>query len=104
MSNVVPLEAARVRRGHNILKRKGAWFVKTTGIHMAGCPDTLVCYKGYFIGIEWKQSSNARRRATQHAQLEKIKRAGGYGMFCWDVKDLEALLERIDKHGAVRGN
>lgn len=98
MGKVVPLEAARVRRGHNILKKRGAWFVKTTGIHLAGCPDSLVCYKGYFIGIEWKQSANANRRAAQYAQLEKIKRAGGFGIFCYDVEQLEELLDRIDQY------
>lgn len=86
-----------VSRGHRLLKERGAWFVKTTGVHLAGCPDTVVCYQGVFIGIEWKASASADRRPAQEWQLEKIRRAGGVGGFVWTMEQLNELLARASE-------
>lgn len=98
MGELVPLESAVVARGHRLLKSRGAWFVKTTGVHMVGCPDTIACYKGYFIAIEWKRSGTANKRRAQEAQLQKITKAGGYGFFAWNMDELTRVMDTIDAH------
>lgn len=39
-----------------LLTDRGAWVLKTwsNGVQRAGVPDLIVCYKGYFLGLEIK--------------------------------------------------
>lgn len=92
----MPLESAVVNRGHRLLRKRGAWYVKTTGVHLVGCPDTIACYKGYFIAIEWKRSGTAHRRQKQEVEIEKIRRAGGMAFFAWDLDELTRVMDWID--------
>lgn len=75
-------------------KLPNCWYVKVWGggFQRAGIPDLLVCYKGYFIGIELK---NEVGQATeiQKYNITSIQNAGGYAIILrpqneqllWDV-------------------
>jgi hypothetical protein len=90
-------------RLHNkMVKRaqeRGAWVAKIHGgIYSSGIPDLLLCYRGYFIGIEVKLPGNRKgATALQAAQLRQIRAAGGYGYVLRRVEDLDRILDRIDK-------
>lgn len=95
---VVPLEAAVVRRIERLLDARGAWYVKTTGVYLVGCPDLLVCYKGYFVALEVKRSIDGAYQANkkQLHEIKKIRRAGGRAYVVYSASDVEDILDAID--------
>ena len=93
-----PLEKTIVNNIKKALTKKGAWVVKTHGsLHSAGLPDILVCYKGYFIGIEVKRPET-RHTVTdrQQAFLDQIAEAGGVSGVAVSVEEALELLSRVD--------
>lgn len=81
-----------------ILKRRGAWYYMPvqTGYGQHGIPDFVVCYKGYFVGIEAK-FAKGKPTAWQRRQIEAIDRAGGVSLVINEhgLEALEALLDRL---------
>jgi hypothetical protein len=61
-----------------LITRMGGWWVKTHGDQFSrpGIPDLLVCYKGFFAGIEMK-SATGTPSDDQERELARIKDAGG---------------------------
>ena len=61
-----------------ILDGFGAYYAMPigSGYGNSGVPDFLVCYKGWFIGIEAK-AGKGKTTALQDMNLEKITAAGG---------------------------
>ena len=61
-----------------ILDEYGAYYAMPigSGYGNSGVPDFLVCYKGWFIGIEAK-AGKGKTTALQDMNLEKITAAGG---------------------------
>lgn len=61
-----------------ILKHYGAYYFYpvTGGFGASGIPDIIVCFNGYFIGIECKAGTN-KPTALQEQNLERIKNSGG---------------------------
>jgi len=61
-----------------ILDEYGAYYAMPigSGYGNSGVPDFLVCYKGWFIGIEAK-AGKGKTTALQDLNLEKITAAGG---------------------------
>lgn len=64
----------------------------------SGIPDLLVCYKGWFIGIEVKVGNN-KPSPIQEVKLAQIKRAGGYAIVPYDLEAVKEVFEEIDKLG-----
>jgi Holliday junction resolvase len=64
-----------------ILKHYGAYYFYpvTGGFGASGIPDIIVCFNGYFIGIECKAGTN-KPTALQEHNLERIKNSGGISM------------------------
>lgn len=95
---MAPLEVAVVRSICALLARRGAWFVKTTGVGLAGCPDLLACYRGYFIALEVKREENGKYGATtkQAHELRMVRRAGGYSLVVSNARQVKELLDEID--------
>lgn len=77
------------------LKEQGCWVLKTwsNGIQREGIPDLLVCWKGYFLGIELK-AENGRVSELQQWNIDQIVQAGGIGMVLYP-EDFEAFKEFI---------
>lgn len=88
------------QRIKQILKLRGAWFLKThgNGYQRSGIPDLIVCYKGRFIGIELKAEKGKTSR-LQEFEIEEIRKADGIGMILKPSKIGEFLkvLEELDK-------
>jgi hypothetical protein len=59
------------------------FFPATGGYGRSGVPDIIVCYKGWFYGIECKAGKN-KPTALQLRELENINEAGGVG---WVVNE-----------------
>ena len=60
------------------LKDKGAWVLKYWGgaaYTKSGIPDLLVCFNGWFLGIELK-APNGRPSDLQLYNLREIEKAG----------------------------
>jgi Holliday junction resolvase len=80
------------------LKSKGAYYVKYFGnsFSQVGVPDILACYKGRFIGIEVK-NEKGKTSPLQDFNLMEIKKAGGISLVARDPKDVETVLDNIDR-------
>lgn len=97
------------------LRSKGAWFVKFWPIGIVygpggtkniipnekGTPDLLVCYKGFFFGIEAK---NPKGTGTidplQQIQIERINRSGGCAFVTHSVED---CMMKINQYLETKG-
>ncbi len=62
---------------------------------MAGLPDLIGCYHGWFIGIEVKQPGQkpTERQVFVHSM---IKRAGGTVIVATSVDCVREMIENID--------
>lgn len=85
----------------DFLKAEGCWFLKTwsNGIQRSGVPDILVCYKGYFIGVELKAPKGAPSD-LQLWNLLKIDEAGGFAWLLYP--DGFEEFKRFFSHGCRR--
>jgi Holliday junction resolvase len=77
---------------------RGAWFAKTTGISLVGCPDIIACYKGRFLAFEVKRERDGAYGATtkQLHELSRIEKADGISLVVWDVEQVRLVLDDID--------
>lgn len=81
-----------------ILDEYGAYYAMPigSGYGNSGVPDFLVCYKGWFIGIEAK-AGKGKTTALQDMNLEKIEKAGGMTMIVneFNLAGVNNLLNTI---------
>ena len=81
-----------------ILDEYGAYYAMPigSGYGNSGVPDFLVCYKGWFIGIEAK-AGKGKTTALQDMNLEKIEKAGGMTMIIneFNLAGVNNLLNTI---------
>jgi Holliday junction resolvase len=79
------------------LESKGAYVVKVVAASKKGVPDVLVCYEGYFIGIEVKTpTTRSNVSKLQEYNLKKIQKAGGFSTVAVDISDVAPIIEEID--------
>ena len=80
----------------SMLTERGAWVLKTwsNGVQRSGVPDLIVCYKGYFLGLEIK-ATGGRASELQKWNIDGIKRAGGVGMIVYPT-DWDELINLLD--------
>lgn len=90
-------ESRLQRKIQDELKRHRAFVFKVHGSEhtMAGLPDLVVCYRGYFIGIEVKMPGNKLSKIQQRRHQE-IERAGGFICVAHGVPDAMQALFAID--------
>jgi hypothetical protein len=81
-----------------ILDGYGAYYAMPigSGYGNSGVPDFLVCYKGWFIGIEAK-AGKGTTTALQDLNLDKIKKAGGLTLIIneFNLQGINALLNTL---------
>ena len=76
----------------------GAWYYLpvSNGMGRVGCPDILVCYKGYFLAFEVKSPGKiANTTANQDREIAGINNAKGVAIV---VDDVEQVMEVIDDY------
>jgi hypothetical protein len=93
-------EARLQRKIQDALRDLGAFVFKVHGgpTMMAGLPDLIVCYRGWFIGMEVKMPE--RRDNVSPIQLhvhEKIRAAQGEACVVTSVAEALSELERLDR-------
>ncbi len=92
-------EARVKKKVVDILKAAGAYYFYpvTSGYGSSGVPDIVVCYNGYFIGIECKAGSN-KPTALQQQNLLSIQRAKGIALVINEdnIGDVYATLARLN--------
>ncbi len=66
------------------------WYIKITnsGNQKKGTPDTLCCYKGRFIALEFKLGQGYGLTGAQELNIKQIKRAQGEA---YEVKSLDDM-------------
>ena len=85
----------QIRKYLNTLKPH-IWFVKHG---QYGVPDRLVCYKGFFLAIEVKNSSPSSKCTPKQQQNSKeIERAGGWFVEAHSVEDVKQIIAAMDSH------
>lgn len=88
-----------------ILDEYGAYYAMPigSGYGNSGVPDFLVCYKGWFIGIEAK-AGKGKTTALQDLNLAKITRAGGMTLVIneFNLQGVNSLLNTIQDLEAFR--
>lgn len=89
-------ERAIVDSIRRLLRNRGAWFIKTTGVAVAGVPDIVACYRGFFLAIEVKQPGRRPRPLQQH-QLDRITAASGLALCATSADQVALELDRIDQ-------
>ena len=81
-----------------ILDEYGAYYAMPigSGYGNSGVPDFLVCYKGWFIGIEAK-AGKGKTTALQDMNLAKITRAGGLTLVIneFNLQGINNLLDTL---------
>lgn len=67
--------------GVEIVNRHNAYyfFPEHAGYGRAGIPDMIVCYRGMFLGVEFKAGYN-KPTALQEREMMMIEKAGGSAM------------------------
>ena len=76
----------------------GAWYYMpvSNGMGRVGCPDILVCYKGYFLAFEVKSPGKiANTTANQDREIAGINNAKGVAIV---VDSVEQVMEVIDDY------
>lgn len=92
-------ESKLSRRIMDHLRTKGAFCFKVHGSEhmMAGLPDVICCYRGYFIGFEVKNpESRANVSKIQEHVHERIREAEGRCYVVCGPEEAASLLRQID--------
>lgn len=90
-------EAKIGRAIRQYLDGKGAFTFKVHGgpQMMAGLPDIICCYKGWYFGIEVKQPGQ-RPTPRQEFVHSQIKRSGGVVIVATSVDDVSLIVSKYD--------
>ena len=82
------------------LKSIGAWEYKVfgTAYSRAGVPDLLVCYRGFFVGLEVKRPG-AKPTKIQEYEIGTIINAGGIAAVVRSVDDVKKVLQDVPING-----
>src|SRR5678815_1257581 len=76
-----------------------AWFK----MGVDGWPDRILCYKGYFIGIEEKSEREGHTATARQAQrIREIRDAGGIAIVSNTVEDVKGIIARVDALHRIR--
>ena len=87
-------EAKTKKMIRRVLDEFGAYYAMPigTGYGNSGVPDFLVCYKGWFIGIEAK-AGKGTTTALQETHLARIRSNGGLSTVIYE--DAESILRDL---------
>jgi len=84
------------------LKTLGVWqyWPVSNGMGVHGIPDCLFCFKGVFCAIETKRPGRRKEvnrgcTALQHAQIQKIRDAGGRAWVVDCEEEMDAVIKEL---------
>jgi hypothetical protein len=75
-------ESAFVKRLLKHLRDKGAFAFKLHGsmFQMAGLPDVVGCYQGFFFGFECKRPGNTASKLQEYVGRQIVQAGGLFGV------------------------
>lgn len=76
----------------------GAYYFKVHGssFMLPGIPDIVVCYKGFFIGIEVKNKNKLKNQSeAQQIHQKLIEKAGGIYILADDLTTVKEVICNI---------
>ncbi len=89
-------EAKLQKKIIDYINKGGGYAVNIMSASTDGVPDILACIEGKFVGLEVKVGSN-KPSDLQLANQELIEDAKGIAIIVWDLKTVQALVERLKK-------
>ena len=86
-----------------LLESRGAYVLKThvSSYQAQGEPDITCCFMGRYVAFELKVDGNTPSK-LQEKKMEQIKRAGGYAIAAYTLKDIEQALNSIAGYTAIQ--
>lgn len=69
----------------------------------SGVPDRIVCYKGWFIGIEVKADASKKMTALQINCKWRIEAAGGAFFLIYDDTTIDVVQQYLRNINLVKG-
>lgn len=81
------------------LRKEGAFVFKIHGDEhmMAGLPDIIGCYRGYFLGLETKMPAKRDNTSSRQEFVhEKIRKAQGFVVVVTSIPEAIGCLRMID--------
>lgn len=81
-----------------LTQKQAWWYIAVAGTAKKGVPDLIVCYGGYFIGLELKRPKGGKITRVQKQNLHHITEQGGLGICCHSVEFLSELFDAIDQN------
>lgn len=82
------------------LKKRGIWYYMPVqnGMGVAGIPDIVGCWNGWFVGIECKAPGKLTNLSVnQKRRLQEIEDAKGLALVIDDVETLRVILDGIER-------
>lgn len=93
------LERDRIRNFKKLLRKKysrhDVWFYNSCDRFTDGIPDIIMCFRGRFVGIEFKRDKNCQPDQMQIYNICAIKRAGGAAGCFWEPQDAINFIETL---------
>ena len=81
----------------------GAWYYMpvSNGMGRVGCPDILVCFRGFFMAFETKAPGKIKNvTANQQREIDEIKRAYGLAHVVDNVDQVKEIVrDKIIEEG-----
>jgi hypothetical protein len=85
-------------------KLDNVFYFKNNQVVRRGLPDFIICFRGWFVGIECKlelkdQIKNGDRYKQQRWILKKIEKAGGLAITCHpgNIDEVKDILKTINE-------
>ena len=79
------------------LKRKRVYHFRFQAqYNLNGLPDIICLYKGFFLGLELKKE-DGKPTLLQLKKIKAINDNGGIGVIVRSVKEVEELINNIDR-------
>lgn len=95
--------SGRIIRDINL---RGGFAFKTHGseYQMAGLPDILCCYRGYYFGFETKNPESRDDVSPIQAHVhDRIERSGGRVYVVCGVSEVMEILDNFDRSLEING-
>lgn len=86
-----------------LIEKRGGYVNKNHGsmISKTGIADLTICYRGLYVTIEAKVDGN-KPSAAQGIHCRLVQKAGGLSCVVWSTKEVEYVLDQIDKSEYIK--
>lgn len=79
---------------------ENCYIARQEAVHRSGIPDFIICYRGFFIGIEAKDNTGKQSKLQKEKEI-KITGAGGIYVLAAEVAPIIKAMEVVNDKAAV---